>query len=430
MDNAATSSLPSDWKLTPFRELARFETGRTPARANPLYWSTSGENGFPWVSIGDMRPYGIVHSTTERITEAALKDVFRNRISRQGTLLMSFKLTIGRVATLGVDACHNEAIISIYPSERMNQKYLEYFLSQVDYAEYQDRAVKGNTLNQEKINRILVAEPPRMEQDRIAAVLEMVQRGLKLEEKMIATTRELKQVAVQQLFTHGLGDEERKESEIGFLPKGWGVANCESVCETVTVGIVVQPASYYVEKGVPAFRSLNVREDRLDTTNLVHISSQANESILAKSRLRTNDVLVVRTGYPGTSCVVPEEFDGANCIDVVIVRPRRSVLDPVFLSRFFNSEAGKRQALTSKTGLAQQHLNVGAVKRMLIPIPPLEEQRQINSILQSIDQRIDLHVHKHALLNELFGTLLHELMTGAIRMTDPDTDPRATHLTL
>src|SRR5208283_1457231 len=112
----------------------------------------------------------VIRSTAEKISPKAFQEVFRKRISPKGTLIMSFKLTIGRVATLGLDACHNEAIISIFPNKRINQKFLEYFLSQVDYAEYQDRAVKGNTLNQEKINRIRVTEPPKPEQEKIASV--------------------------------------------------------------------------------------------------------------------------------------------------------------------------------------------------------------------------------------------------------------------
>ena len=90
-----------------------------------------------------------------------------------------------------------------------------------------------------------------------------------------------------------------KETEIGPICEHWKLVPCESLCEMLTVGVVVKPSSYYVASGVPAFRSFNVREDRLVTNDLVFFSNAANDGPLSKSRLREGDVLIVRTGYPG-----------------------------------------------------------------------------------------------------------------------------------
>lgn len=188
----------------------------------------------------------------------------------------------------------------------------------------------------------------------------------------------------------------------------------------ITIGVVVKPASHYVEKGVPAFRSFNVREDHLVPDDLVYFSKAAHETTLAKSRLRAGDVLVVRTGYPGTSCVVPKEFDGANCIDLVIVRPKPGVIRSGFLSRFFNAPAGKMQAVAAKHGLAQQHLNVSAVKRTIVPVPKLAEQDEIDSVMATVQQKIALIAVKKNSLTALFRTLLHQLMTAQIRVDNLD----------
>jgi type I restriction enzyme, S subunit len=130
--------------------------------------------------------------------------------------------------------------------------------------------------------------------------------------------------------------------------------------------------------------------------------AQANDTILSKSKLRVGDVLVVRTGYPGTSCVVTEQFNGANCIELVILRPRKTMLAE-FLSRFFNSESGRQQALNAKTGLAQQHLNVGAVKRTKVPFPSLDEQREITDILQTVDRKIDIPTSRRSVRCKIFS---------------------------
>ena len=128
---------------------------------------------------------------------------------------------------------------------------------------------------------------------------------------------------MQHLFTYGpvsFADAENvelKETEIGMVPEEWDVKKCEGLCDKITVGVVVRPASYYVPSGRIALRSLNIREDYFDLNEVVYFSDKDNDTILSKSKLLENDVVIVRTGYPGTSCVVPKELEGANCIDLV-----------------------------------------------------------------------------------------------------------------
>lgn len=182
---------PANWPTRPLCELAKLETGRTPSRANGAYWNLGKEAGIPWVTISDMSPHGLIRSTSEQVTKLALAEVFRERIVKRGTLLMSFKLTIGRTATLDVDACHNEAIVAIYPGPDVDQKYLEYYLSQVNYRRYQDRAVKGNTLNLEKMARIEVILPPLEVQREMAELLADLHAAADLASMRCAALRDL-----------------------------------------------------------------------------------------------------------------------------------------------------------------------------------------------------------------------------------------------
>ena len=262
--------------------------------------------------------------------------------------------------------------------------------------------------------------PEKAEQSKITAVLDVVQQAIQQQERLLAQTTELKRTLRHQVFTQGLHGERQKDTEICLVPNSWELALCEELCATITVRVVVKPASHYVERGVPAFRSFNVREDRLETNDLVYFSKEDNDTVLAKSKLRIGDVLVVRTGYPGTSCVVPKEYEGANCIDLVIVRPKIDMIRSGFLSKFFNAPAGKCQAVAAKHGLAQQHLNVNAVKRTLIPVPPLSEQDKIDSILATVHRKIDIITQRKQALIDLFQALLDQLMTAQIRVHDVD----------
>ena len=201
------TAVPAGWTEADFAETADYSIGRTPARARAEYWTNDGAN-VPWVAISDMKPHGVITTTKESISGRAFKESFGGRIVPAGTLLMSFKLTIGRVATLGIPACHNEAIISIHPHEGVNKRYLGYYLSQVDYAEHHDRQIKGNTLNKAKIDRIPVLLPPEEEQEAIADVLDLIVRAQHLGNRLAALAGGLRATAMDRLMSGRLGVDE------------------------------------------------------------------------------------------------------------------------------------------------------------------------------------------------------------------------------
>ena len=184
---------------------------------------------------------------------------------------------------------------------------------------------------------------------------------------------------------------------------------CDEICDDITVGVVVKPASYYVPEGVPALRSLNVLPNKLNMENLVYFSNESND-LLAKSKLRSGDVLVVRSGTPGIACAIPEGAVGINCIDLIIVRPKKELLDSRYLAYFLNSEQGKRQTARHAGGLAQQHVNVGALKTVEVPFVPLELQRVfVQGVAASLaqDEVVASHVsHIKALRFSILNTAL------------------------
>lgn len=156
------------------------------------------------------------------------------------------------------------------------------------------------------------------------------------------------------------------------LPAGWVWASAEACAYEITVGHVGPMKDEYITHGVPFLRSQNVRENRFDSKEIKYISRDFHAR-LEKSALSPGDVVVVRSGAPGTACVVPPELGESNCSDLVIVRPS-GLLDPWFLSYFLNSNFAKQRVLDLQVGVAQQHFNVGAMKVLPVPATSLQEQ--------------------------------------------------------
>lgn len=158
--------LPAGWSWTTLPGAASYQIGKTPPTKESKFWDDSGQ---PWVSISDMEHYGEINDTARKVSVLAQQDVFKYPPVPAGTLLMSFKLTVGKVAMLAVDAYHNEAIISLSPFCGVSKDYLFRFLPSIALGGQQKNALMGNTLNSESMAQLLVPIPPLAEQHRIVA---------------------------------------------------------------------------------------------------------------------------------------------------------------------------------------------------------------------------------------------------------------------
>lgn len=410
--------MPDGWTAEPLCDVATYAAGRTPARANAAFWSGDGKR-YPWVSIADMVEYGLVTQTKETITERALNDAFRGRLVPAGTLLMSFKLTIGRVATLSMPACHNEAIIAIYPRDDVDQRYLGYFLSHFDYSELQDRAIKGQTLNKDKIDRIPVLLPPAGERAAIADVLDLVRRGAQVEEQGESVAVQMKQVAMRELFTRGLRNEPQQETEIGRLPASWDVRRLTDDHDIAGGGTPLRAVATYWDGGtIPWVKTAEVNYSVVMSTS-EHITQEGLDHSSARL-LPKGTLLIAMFGQGVTRGRVALLGIEAACNQAcAALRPRNDRINTRFLYHMLTSKYEDLRQLAH--GGQQQNLNIDIIRNFRVAVPPAtEEQEEIVAILDAIDRKIDLHRRKKAVLEELFKSLLHKLMTGELRVADLD----------
>jgi type I restriction enzyme S subunit len=238
--------------------------------------------------------------------------------------------------------------------------------------------------------------PPLPEQRRIAEILDKADA---LRAKRRAALAQL-DTLTQSIFLDIFGDPISN-------PRGWPTVRFEQLCERVTVGIVVQPASYYVSEGVPALRSLNIRPGKIVLDDLVYFSKSDNDTKLAKTKLRAGDVVLVRSGQPGTAAVVPPELDGVNAIDILIATPDQQLTNPTFLCEFFNSAGGRDLVLSRQRGQVQKHLNVGSLNQAILPLPSIDLQCEFAARVAAVERYREAELASSTALDALFASLQH-----------------------
>ena len=175
ISNEIPFDLPESWSWCRLVNIVHYRIGKTPARGETAYWQPGT---IPWVSISDMKDYGTIVQTKESVSTKAI--TLLGQKSPRGTLLMSFKLTVGRTAVLDIDAYHNEAIISIWPfcDSTSLQPYLFYTLPVLANLGDSKDAINGKTLNSSSINNLLIPLPPSAEQIRIVNRIRALYRHL------------------------------------------------------------------------------------------------------------------------------------------------------------------------------------------------------------------------------------------------------------
>lgn len=309
-------------------------------------------------------------------------------------------------------------------SPLVNLKYCFYFMQTI-----QHKAETHKRYWISEYSKLPISLPPLAEQQRIVEKLEelfsSLDNGIEYFKATLEQLKVYRQAVLKQAFEGKLTNKDVKDGE---LPEGWKQSQIIDVCHDIKVGIVVQPSKYYTSAGdgVKAFRSANIREFHIEDANWVYFSEAGNKANL-RTQVLENDVLLVRSGYPGTSCVVPKKYSGSNAIDIIITRPNISKIMPSYLCAFNNSPFGRGAFEKRIRGSAQQHLNIKEYSRIEIAYPDMKEQQLIISEVESrlsvcdkLEESIAQSLEQAEVLRQ---SILKKAFEGKLVAQDPNDEP-------
>ena len=278
---------------------------------------------------------------------------------------------IGRTTLLPAKSSVIGTMQYLLPKKDVLPEYLYYVVRHMHLEKYFSGATIPHIYFRDYKNEEFNIEPVER-QSEIVSVLRKLETVISTRQKQLQKLDELVKARFVELF----GTETELDK--------WHCGTVSDVAD-VCVGVVIKPTQYYTDIGIPAFRSLNIGEMCVKDADWVYFTEEGHRKN-QKSVVRKNDVLVVRSGAPGTACVASEKYAGYNAVDIIIAHPDNNKVNSVFLAAFTNMPHGMNQIRAKTGGAAQQHFNVGGYKAMRLIMPPIELQEQFAAFVTQIDK--------------------------------------------
>lgn len=261
--------------------------------------------------------------------------------------------------------------------------------------------------------------PTLPEQQRIAQVLGTVQEAINHQERLIRTTTELKQALMQKLFTEGLRGEALKETENGLVPESWEVVQLQELADVKSGKRLPKGNALVAEDtGYPYIRVTDFDDNSVLRDQLLFVPTEIQPRI-QRYIIEKNDVYISVAGSIGIVGMIPEELDGANLTENAnrLVITNRKRIEPRYLMYWLDSERCQHEIKAQTLKNAQPKLGLGRIKTLGVALPSLDEQNAIVRALDAVRSKRQVAEQKTKTLQDLFRALLHELMTGKVRVS-------------
>ena len=377
-------------------DLGKTICGGTPSSKHPEYFAGS----IPWIGTTALNGGKLDKADAVKLITREAVEKSATKIIPPNSIMVGIRVGVGKVAINSVPMCTSQDIVSVVSIDEAEwcKEYISMVLqykAPVLAAQAQGATITG--ISSKTLKSITIPVAPLETQRRIVEELRAI------EAQKVAANSILKSFSalVKSRFVEMFGDP-------AASPK-FETCRVEDIAD-VFVGVVVKPKQYYADdskNAVKAFRSLNVGEMHIRDNDWVYFTQEGNQAA-SKSILKSGDILIVRSGYPGTSCIVSSEYEGCNAIDLIIARIKDDGVLPEFLAAFNNSTRMKDLIERMSVGSAQKHFNVGFYKQVEIPLPPIEIQREYLAFQHRVDKSRVVVQKQIERLQTLYDSLAQE----------------------
>jgi len=425
------SQLPSGWSRKPLGDVARIEGGGTPSRAIDCYWV---DGTIPWATPTDITACSNrnLFSTKEKITARGFAASAAKLLPKY-TVLMTSRATVGESKVAQVECCTNQGFKNLIANRDTDPWFLYYQMQRLK-EDYRNFGIGSTFLEVSKkdTDRFLIDIPSYAEQQSIADILTTIDNLIDHTESLIAKYQSIKQGMMHDLFTRGVDANGRlrpprdeapelyKESALGWIPREWEVVQLSTAISSIDAGksfespdIPAAPGEWGVLKvsavHPDGFRSI---ENKVITKEIY---------INAKYQVLNGDLLITRANTPdlvGLSCIVENPRERLLLCDKTLRLKVNNSFNKKYIFYALQTDTMRIQIQISGTGSSGSMKNItqSDIYSLILSAPELKEQQHIQEALHHIDALIHsekTHLHK---INCLKLGLMHDLLTGTVRI--------------
>lgn len=361
------------------KDIFDLQMGKTPSRNNSEYWNTK-EN--KWISIADLTKSGkYISETKEWLSESAVVES-GIKVIPADTVVMSFKLSIGKTAITSENMYSNEAIMAFHDKHVIDvlPEYIYYMFKYKNWDEGSNKAVMGKTLNKATLSEVEIEICSIEEQRAIIDVLDKMMSVIEDREKELSLLEDI----IRARFVEMFGDPIQN-------PKGWDTSLIENLVANEKNALKAGPfgsalkKEYYVESGYKIYGQEQVISG--DHTIGNYYIDKERYKTLENCAVQAGDVLISLVGTYGKLLIIPDEFEPG------IINPRlmkitfdKNKVNPLYFKFFFQSESLKRVLSENTHGGTMDILNLGIVRKISMPLPPLKLQNKFVSFVEQVDK--------------------------------------------
>ena len=372
------------------------QMGKTPSRNNTNYWNT---NDYEWISIADLsKTEKYITDTKEYLSTLAIEES-GIKVIPANTVVMSFKLSIGKTAITGKDMYCNEAIMAFHDKHVVDilPEYIYYMFKYRNWDNGSNKAVMGKTLNKSTLSEVEIDICSIEKQKEIVTVLDKVMESLSSRKKELALFDEL----VRGRFVELFGDPV-------INPMAWEKRLLKDVCTKLNDGTHFSPESFETGK-YKYVTAKNIKASGFDFTNITYVPEEVHRAIYERCNPELGDVLYIKDGATtGIAMVNTLEEEFTLLSSVALLKQNRAIMNGHFLTTLLNNENMYMDIRNNMGGAAITRLTVAKLNAIRVIVPPIELQNEFADFVHQIDKS-KLIVQKE--LDEtqlLFDSLMQE----------------------
>ncbi|HCX85215.1 MAG TPA: hypothetical protein DHV14_08785 [Micrococcales bacterium] len=380
-------------KTAPLGDIAKIVSGATPKTGVAEYWD--GE--VQWATPADLSklngPY--ISETPRKLTAIGVRSC-PTTVLPAGSVLLSSRAPIGHVAINTVPMATNQGFKSLVPGPDLDAKYLYHWLkSKTAYLQSLGNGATFKELSKKTTEQIAVPLPPLPEQRRIAAILDHADALRAKRRQVLAHLEALSESIFEDFFLQ--------------QPDGW--ARLSELAEKVVVGHVGPTSEFFRPTGVPFLRTGNVGHGEIVREGLAYVTTDFHQR-LKKSQIRRGDVLISRVITDEVrAAIAPEDLDGANCANIIVVRPSDRLLPATVLGYLGRAET-QRRLVGRRVGSAQGVVNTSVLKELSTPTYSVERQQHLTARVEEISAQRAAERRAIDAEEELFTSLRYRAFRG------------------